>query len=228
MKRRTASESMAQPDLKHIETNAASIVDGIGAESVAVYLYLLREFKNRPVDTNLLFQFVFRSFYRLDNAGLTNDFKREYFRLMEGHRHISGEIPLDTLVRALYRFPARNGHAGIQFSFVTKLANAINPDYPIYDSEVAKVFAFQPPYPSRPFEDRLANYLGFYGKLRDAYKQILSENLMAQPRRLFRQKYADIAASVPELKVLDFIIWSAGKQMAARGKRRAESTISLA
>jgi hypothetical protein len=219
---------MEQFDLEQIETNAASIVDGIGAESVAVYAYLLLEFKRGPVDRNLLFQFAFRSFYRLDNAGLTDDFKREYFRLMEQHRHISGEIPLDALVKELFEFPARNKRKGIQFSFVTKLANAISHDYPIYDSEVAKVFSFQPPYPSRPFEDRLANYLGFYGKLRETYKQILSENLIAQPRRMFREKYANVAASVPELKVLDFIFWSAGKQIAARGKRSTGSTMSLA
>ncbi|HKV46836.1 MAG TPA: hypothetical protein VJN69_02005 [Candidatus Acidoferrales bacterium] len=207
------------PDLAQIETNAASIVDGVGAESVAVYVYLLREFGRAPVDTNLLYQFVFRSFYRLDNAGLTDKFKREYFRLMEEHRRIAGAIPLDALVKALYKFPGRNERKGIQFSFVTKLANTINPTYPIYDSEVAKVFAFRPPYPSRPFEDRLASYLAFYGNLRDTYNRILSENHIAQTRRMFREKYASVAAGVPELKVLDFIFWSAGKQERLAAKK---------
>ncbi|HEY6467644.1 MAG TPA: hypothetical protein VIY69_16705 [Candidatus Acidoferrales bacterium] len=214
---------MGKLDLAQIEANAAPIVEGIGAESVAVYLYLLREFASGPVDKNKVFQFVFRSFYRLDNAGLTNDFKSEYFRLMENQRRAPGEIPLDALVRTLYRFPARNGRMGIQFSFVTKLANTINPGCPIYDSEVAKVFGFQAPYPSRPFEDRLTDYLAFYKKLQDTYNEILSENLIAQPRHMFREQYVNLSPDVPELKVLDFIFWSAGKMMKTGDKKRVSA-----
>lgn len=218
-------------DLAQIETDAASIVDGIGAESVAVYVYLLNEFGSGPVDTNLVFQFVFRSFYRLDNAGLAPDFKHEYFRLMERYRHTTAEIPLDTLMGALFRFRGLNHREGIQFSFVTKLASTICPDphYPIYDSRVAKVFGLKTLYPSRSPEDRrIADCLVLYGKLRDIYKQILSENLIAQPRRMFRERYASLAASVPEVKVLDFIFWSAGTLLTKREtlRRSAEDRLS--
>lgn len=198
-------------DLHQIEANAAAIVDSIGAESVTVFAYLLDEFAEGPVDTNLVFQFVYRSFYRLDNAGLSPEFKSEYFVLMEQSRNDPREISLETLVRKLYDFPGRNKRRGLQFSFVTKLANMINPDYPIYDSEVAKVFRFRPPASSRPLEDRLADYLKFYATMRSTYAEILKNNLLEQPRLTFRHKYTVHEAKIAEVKVLDFIFWSAGK-----------------
>jgi hypothetical protein len=35
-----------------------------------------------------VFQFTFRSFYRLDNAGLTPEFKSKYFALLEESRKV--------------------------------------------------------------------------------------------------------------------------------------------
>ena len=50
----------------------------VGRESVDVYLFLCDEFARGPVTQNYLFQFVYCSFYRLDNAGLTPEFKFSY------------------------------------------------------------------------------------------------------------------------------------------------------
>ena len=62
---------MAYPDLADIEGNHEPIVQAIGQESVQLYLFLSRQFAHGSIKDNQIFQFIFRSFYRLDNAGHT-------------------------------------------------------------------------------------------------------------------------------------------------------------
>jgi hypothetical protein len=113
---------MSLPDLSDIEGNADSIVREIGREAVDVYGFLADEFARGSVVGNYVFQFTYRSFYRLDNAGLTPEFKSKYFALLEESRNVR-EIDLRRLVEELYAIPNRKGQRSLQFSFVTKLAN---------------------------------------------------------------------------------------------------------
>ena len=61
---------MNQEIIKNIIDNQSKILSNINDESISVYLFLKNEYKKGRVKENALFQFVFRSFYRLDNAGL--------------------------------------------------------------------------------------------------------------------------------------------------------------
>ena len=63
------------------------IIENIEQESVDVFNFLKTEYSKSDVTKNYLFQFVFRSFFRLDNAGLTPEFKTEYFELLEKTRN---------------------------------------------------------------------------------------------------------------------------------------------
>jgi hypothetical protein len=196
--------------LEVIDTNASAIVQAIGRESVDVYTFLANHFKAGSVQSSPVFQFVFRSFYRLDSAGLPPELKSRYFELLEDARGQS-VIDLRRIVTDLYAFPNLKGQHSLQFSFATKLAHTANPHYPLYDGEVASVFQFHPPGNWLSFEKRLQRYLDFYGKLRELYADVLEQNLLQTPRRLFRASYDAPPERVPEMKVLDFIFWSAGK-----------------
>ena len=102
------------------------VIDNIDNESIDVYKFLQSEFNKCDVTTNYLFQFVYRSFYRLDGAGLTDEFKVEYFRIMQEKRY-SNMINLEDIVRRLYNFKRRKGDNSVQFSFTTKLMNTNEP-----------------------------------------------------------------------------------------------------
>jgi hypothetical protein len=199
-----------RPDLAAFSEKAQAIIEKVGSEAVDVYLFLSDEFARGPVTQNYLFQFVYRSFYRLDNAGLTDEFKVAYFRCMENARGGS-EVDLAGIVKELHELPNRKGQANLQFSFVTKLAHTVNPDYPIYDAEVAKRFAFRAPYNNKPFDTRLQGYLSFYESLRRFYDEVTFQESMQELVGLFRRTYSPAACRVPTVKVLDFIFWSAGK-----------------
>jgi len=53
--------------------------------------------------------------------------------------------------------------------------------------------------------------MAFYGKLRGIYAEIINGQLLRHTRQMFRDVYAVPLESVPEVKALDFIFWSAGK-----------------
>jgi hypothetical protein len=202
---------MIQPDIYSLCANAHSIIRGIERESVDVYLFLREQFNKGPILKNHLFQFVYRSFYRLDNAGLTPEFKSEYFRLMDECRS-SKCLDLRSLTKNLYEMPNRKGQNSLQFSFVTKLANTIDDDYPIYDSEVAKIFNFRPPSTYKTMDERLTIYLEFYDNLKNYYHELLNGNACETVFACFHERYPDDDYSrIPRLKLLDFFFWSAGK-----------------
>ncbi|MGA2301474.1 MAG: hypothetical protein ABSG77_12380 [Candidatus Acidiferrum sp.] len=201
---------MTSPDLAALNKNAQVIVEAIGREAVDVYLFLSDEFPRGPVTQNFVFQFVYRSFYRLDNAGLTPEFKSAYFECMEDARRGS-TVDIAAIVKELSKLPNLKGQESLQFSFVTKLASTINPSYPMYDDKVAKCFGFRVPYNYKPFDARLQEYLAFYDSLREFYEEVRVNGSVKELVNFFERIYSSAACRVPEVKVLDFIFWSAGK-----------------
>ena len=190
-----------------IENNSTEIIENIDQESVDVYNFLKTEFNKSNVNENHLFQFVFRSFYRIDNAGLTPEFKKEYFKILEQYRN-EKQFDFAKVLRRLYSFPNRKGQNTLQFSFATKMFNTINDSMSIYDSEVARMFSMSRPYQSE-FEIKLDKYLNQLDKIQTTYEQIIEQNLLPKTTRLFDQEFKN--SKLSEMKKMDFIFWSAGK-----------------
>ena len=112
-----------------IEKHSTEIIENIDQESVDVYNFLKKEFNESNVNENYLFQFVFRSFYRIDNAGLTPEFKKEYFEILEENRN-EKQFDFEKVLRRLFSFPNRKGQNTLQFSFATKMFNTIDDKMP--------------------------------------------------------------------------------------------------
>ena len=64
---------------RYIENDADAILQTLSRESIDVYRFLSERFITFDPKDDAVFQFVFRSFYRLDNAGLTPEFKERFF-----------------------------------------------------------------------------------------------------------------------------------------------------
>jgi len=193
--------------VKLIKSLERDIINNIKREQIAVYKFLQQEFAKGDITLNYLFQFVFRTFYRIDSAGLTDNFKREYFKIMEEKRFSDILDPQEIVLR-LYPFKRIKGDQSIQFSFTTKLIHTINVDFPIYDSEVAKVFQFTTYYIPN-VERKVARYLEQHKIIVEVYEKILKDNLLKNTFQLFENKFVD--SKLPDIKKLDFIIWSCGK-----------------
>ena len=83
-----AMKLLSQKILLTIKEIYIEAINKLSKEGFDVYGFINDEFKNtEDITKNHLFQFVFRSFYRLDNAGLTQEFKTRYFQLLQEYRN---------------------------------------------------------------------------------------------------------------------------------------------
>lgn len=197
------------PNISLIRTAPNRVVNNIADETIAVYTFLQERLNQCRVDEDHVFKFMYRSFYRLDNAGLGAKIKTRYFELMR--EVVDGRsLDLKYLVEELFKVPTEKGQNSVQFSFITKLANTIDVNNPIYDSEVATVFGFK--YPTDKGMRKYDKYIHYYDELKkwvDSVERNPSE--VSAALDIFDARFS--THRVPMRKSLDFILWSAGKLM---------------
>lgn len=190
--------------------NKDKALNVLQTESFDVYNFIKEEFKKTDdVTKNHLFQFVYRSFYRLDNAGLTPELKCRYFELLQDYR--SREIDLRTMCLDLYEYKTRKDKNSIQFSFVTKLANTIDSSYPIYDSEVIKLFNFRQPYYLRDKNEKIDKYLEQYKYILHTSKALILDDGILKILNSMDEIFGSSCAKMSKIKKLDTLMWGVGK-----------------
>ena len=206
--------------IEKINNNAYQIISNLDKESISVYEFLQNRFDNSITHSDNFFQFVFRSFYRLDNAGLSKQFKEVYFSLLEKYKN--GKYSSDNcfvikdIVHELAKYPTLkqekvlSSKGSLQFSFATKLLNIISPAAPIYDSEVRLMFGFRDCSNIVDFENRLDRLCEYYKVIQKIYETALKYNSLGPTLIEFDYQFKDYS-NIPSIKKLDFIFWSAGK-----------------
>lgn len=196
--------------LSIILDNKDKSLKSLDIESFHVYNFMKEQFQQaEDIRNNHLFQFTYRSFYRLDNAGLTSDFKKRYFELLQEYR--TRPIDLKAICVDLYNYKTRKGLNSVQFSFASKLANTIDKNYPIYDSEVIKLFNFNQPYYLKNRDDKIDKYIEQYDYIRGSVNELILnpeiKNMFSEMDELF----GDICKKMDDIKKLDTLMWGVGK-----------------
>ena len=194
-----------------INSNKEIVVANIGNDSVDVYDYIQKQFNNGDVASNTAFQKAYNSFYRLNSAGLTKIFKSNYFRLLQEKRsmNVFNRVKIKDILLELYKYKNTRGLNCIHFSFTTKLIHTIDNGFPIYDSNIKKVFGLKGPYNYYDTIERINIYLKQHKTIDSIYSQIIEENLLENTIQLFELKFSNYSLS--KIKILDFIFWTAGK-----------------
>jgi len=169
-------------------------------ESIRVYEWL-EVHKEKP--ENPVFQFVFRSYYRIDNAGLTSDWKVRYFEFLSQR-----ECSLTTILEGLYHIPTKKKVKSVQFSFATKLLHTIDTSQPIYDSKVAELLGL-PVKKSKDFTNNIKTCIAVYENLREVQRELLSDDGIKKQVIALKEYYD---SQISDEKALDFLLWSAGKK----------------
>ena len=184
------------------------IISNLNESSIAVYDFLAKEYSKGEIKYNLIFQFVFSSFYGLNNAGLIPEFKEVYFKLLDKNRD-SSDLDFNPILNQLLEIENRKGQKSLQFSFTTKLFHTIDPNYPIYDAEIASLFDFRQPYHQKDINKKIKAYLDQYSQIKYTYDVLVSEKLIDSAIDLFQSRFSNY--NIPLIKIIDFIFWSSGK-----------------
>jgi len=188
------------------------IFNEIKQESIDVYIFLLEQYNEGNISNNYLFQFIFRSYYRLDNAGLTPEWKEVFFKLLNNK-----EKGLSKILNTLYKIPTFRELNTIQFSFATKLLNMIDSNSPIYDSQVGDVINQRVTGNSK--ETKIQSCVQILKNLESLYKMLLGDKKIRDIVSKFRIKY-DKQNKCSDAKILDFILWALGKIKQSENKNR--------
>jgi hypothetical protein len=169
-----------------INNNSDAILFNISIESIEVYSFLKREYNDSNIIGNHLFQFVFRNFYRLDNAGLIDEFKTEYFNILQEYKKLD-KFDFKMVLTRLYAFKNKKGHDAFQFSFVTKMQNMIFENKPIYDKYVAEVFNYKRVH-QKEFSIKIDIYSSRLEEINNSYLNILKNKRLIDILTLFDLK----------------------------------------
>lgn len=192
-----------------INRNIDRILDNVDEDlDIRIYLTLLNRFRNVDVTRDTEFQNKYCRYWSLFGAGLSQNFRAEYFKLME--RLKRRPLPsIGEVTRILYEVPSNSsGRKALQFSFASKLLHTLDPHRPIYDSHVATFYRFSVPNPTKSFEDRLQGFLGFYDFLMVEYKKVLTTQVLMQPIARFRHQFS-VSDEYTDEKIVDTLIWRA-------------------
>jgi hypothetical protein len=103
------------------------------------------------------------------------------------------------------------GRQSLQFSFTTKLLHMTNQHLPIYDSQVAAFYFFQEPDIKDPkdpqdLQRRIATLVTFHDFLRQEYRRVLQNNLLAPAIQEFRVRLS--SQHFTDEKIVDSLIWA--------------------
>ncbi|MCX5885403.1 MAG: hypothetical protein NT096_05795 [Proteobacteria bacterium] len=173
---------------------------------VQPYVWLIRNLVGANVATSAEYQRVYRRYWQLNSARLSEDFCQSYFALLEELKQASN-ANVETVARRLLEVPTHgNGRVSLQFSFGSKLVHMLNQHLPVYDSMV-KDFYFLPTGPAKEkTEVKLKRLLTSYEFLVAEYTRVLRNGILGDSIERFRQKF-HLGPEYSDSKVIDTLIW---------------------
>lgn len=216
---RTSVIFRIEPIVKLIRDDGTVIVNNIKYESVDVYKFLQRAYQETDVTTNFLFQFMYRKYYNLDEARLSEDFHMEYFRILEDLKSNIAGWNYESVIQKLFEIPRAKGDKSLQCSFVSKMFHTFDPSNVIYDSKVAAMFRFTS-LSQVPSDQRVRKFENRIGTISYNYNKIISHGLLDDVFEIFDTRFKN--HSLHPRKKLDFIFWSAGRTIYSQEKDLAE------
>ncbi len=195
-----------------INKNSGNLLDLIDIESIRSWCRLRNQLKETTITEDETYQERYRKFFGIGGVGMNKAFIKRYFELLEELKEVE-EFDFRRVALELMRDQNRRKLSLSQFAGVSKMANLINQDHPIYDNYVSDLFDFDKPTSTRmDNRERLNVYLGQYQQQVDIYTQMLNEELIHDTLTVFKillRKYHNEEFPqyrVPDMKKIDFLI----------------------
>lgn len=183
------------------DVNSLNAADIVELEYTAmVYNYLKKVFR-RALD-NKDYQEVFRKYF-FDFYRVPRVKKDDYYEKLFSEDYST--YNLDNLEEKVIKLFWGNS---VQFSFVTKMMNMHNEDYPIYDSFVAKAFGFKADNLPANAKEKIGVLCGFYRVMEETYHELENHSKIGD----FMAKIGDKYGKISRKRALDLIFWQLGKK----------------
>jgi hypothetical protein len=176
------------------------LVEPLVAKALGIddYLAIMDSVNRTDVFRDKDFQKTYNRFYVVRR---NQDWRDSYYRLFQQCK-TKKEVCFQYIIEGLYKSTGQ-----VEASFASKMLATINPDMPIWDSQILNYFKLKPKVvtPEKRLKDSVAMYESiviWYDEYRgsESAKKLIDAFDAVLPR------YCDISAT----KKIDFAIWSSG------------------
>ena len=183
----------------YIERNREALLKNLDISNIERYVYLIANVKHCD-DSE--YQRVFKSFWTLSPARLSEDFLDHYFKLLKSRSDLSiREILIDLEKISCNKKETRKVH----FSFSTKLKHTADPTKPIFDKMIKTFYFYKDPSRNSSPQQRIDDFMDFYYFLELEYERILSNDLLLKTINAFEKRIKNL--QINKVKIIDTILW---------------------
>ncbi len=177
-------------------------------KDISPYFELKRVLAEKPTGFQTKFRQIFESYYGLNAAGVTNDFRDRYFGLLFG-LEIQDDDPYTPILLELYEIPRHKGDKALQCSFVSKLVAIHDESHPIFDRHVSDFFGINVPS-NGSVDFRIAGFLANLEYLRKTY-ECWTEDAEFQKILLTVKQTHPYLNGCTTPRIADFLVWTVGR-----------------
>lgn len=189
-----------------INENIGQVMDTIDRrKDIDPYLNMAEIFNKGSISENDNYKAIYRKYWQLNAARLSDEYCGHYFKVMEDYRHID-RIDIEDVVRALYEVPSNSKGKTIQFSFATKLIHTIDNTRPVYDSLVCDFYFLPQIKSSWKYNKKLTVYTQAYNFLICEHKRVLNNNILSGSIGAFRECFG-VPITYTDEKIIDTLLW---------------------
>lgn len=182
------------------------IIELLGAGALVTCVYLTERFRACDVSKNEVYKLIYSGYYRLTGAGLTEAFFARYFEILEQTKS-SGFDPV-VIAQNLKKFKNRKGQLSLQFSFITKIGTTFDPNLPVYDSRLVKLFGIRNSKIVRDYDKRLRAHLDDLEEIKTRIGMCLKVPTFSDLVDRFRCNMGEPAGILPDTRLADLILWA--------------------
>ncbi len=190
--------------------NGGKILDQVKPADVKLYGALRKQLMEEHVGQNESLQADMAQAFGLQGKKIAKSWHEVFFQFVEGKK---GEETFDFFeaYHALYGPQAKSKPGPVQFALLSRVANLIHPEMPIYEAALGDLMSFKKPTSvSLSSHERLREFMYFYEHLKEVSTQLLDQAAVQDLLKVFKIQHREASLDMPMLKRLDFLLRAAG------------------
>ena len=182
-----------------IQNNQKAIIEKIHPQMLNTYYWLQDNLHLKDVSSDAEYKRKFAGYYRM--RFVSQKYRDSFFSLFEAIKNDT-ELSFVDVAKQLFQVDGRH-----EFSFISKMLHTIDPNRPIYDSQVDQALQIHRTYEPN-IELKIRQDEEILKQISFVYQRLEASAEMVEPLAAFDQIIPSRSMSIT--KKLDFLLWALG------------------
>lgn len=182
-----------------IRHNQTVIIEKISPQMLNTYYWLQDNLRLKNVADDIEYRRTFAGYYRM--RFVSQQYRDSFFSLFEAIKNDT-ELSFVDIARQLFQVDGKH-----EFSFISKMLHTIDPNRPIYDSQVDQALQVHRTYQPN-IELKIHQDEEILKQISSMYRSLETSAEMAEPLAAFDRIIPN--RSMSTAKKLDFLLWALG------------------